>query len=67
MRSSSVENILVFLVLVVAADSAMGQSMSGHTAGQFQVSETGAATYTVPLTVPPGTAGMEPKLSLLVL
>lgn len=33
--------------------------------GAFEVSEAGAATYTVPLAVPPGTAGVEPKLSLV--
>ena len=40
------------------------QMISGHTAGQFQVNESGAATYTVPITVPPGTSGLEPGLSL---
>ena len=34
------------------------------TPGQFQVSESGAATYTIPIQVSPGIAGMEPKLSL---
>ncbi len=31
---------------------------------QFQVSESGAATYTIPIQGSPGVAGMEPKLSL---
>src|SRR5262245_44012613 len=32
--------------------------------GSFQVSPTGAAAYTVPIAVPPGTAGMAPSLSI---
>src|SRR5690242_20088779 len=34
------------------------------TPGQFAVSESGAATYTIPIQVPPGVAGVEPKLAL---
>lgn len=32
--------------------------------GQFNVSPSGAATYSVPVSVPPGVAGLEPKLAL---
>src|SRR5262249_18484503 len=32
--------------------------------GDFRVSSNGAAIYTIPLAVPPGTAGMAPALSL---
>ena len=36
----------------------------GSTAGSFDVSPQGAGTYTIPLTIPPGIAGMQPGLSL---
>jgi hypothetical protein len=32
--------------------------------GKFSVSPTGASSYTVPLEIPPGIAGLEPKLAL---
>ncbi len=38
--------------------------MSGYTAGQFQVNESGAATYAIPITVSPGTAGIKPNISI---
>ncbi len=39
-------------------------SLAGTTGGTFKVSESGAATYSVPITSPKGTAGVEPQLSI---
>jgi len=36
----------------------------GATAGELNVDKSGAATYSIPLWTTPGTAGMEPKISL---
>lgn len=36
----------------------------GSIAGEFSVTDSGAASYVVPIKVPPGTAGMAPELSL---
>ena len=54
-------SIIALLPALVVALSAQAQML---TPGQFQVSESGAATYTIPIQVSPGVGGMEPKLSL---
>ena len=48
----------LFTVLTGAASAQMALP------GSFAVTEGGAATYEIPIEVPPGTAGVEPKLSL---
>ncbi len=53
------------LLLVSATmPSAAQTTVAGTTPGAFSVSESGAATYRIPIKVPPGIAGMEPKLEL---
>ena len=39
-------------------------TVAGVTAGSFDVDQNGAANYSIPIAVPPGIAGMEPKLAL---
>jgi hypothetical protein len=52
---------LVLLALGwVAQVAAQGMALPG----KFEVTPTGAASYTVPIAVPPGTAGMTPSLSI---
>lgn len=38
---------------------------SGSVAGWFEVSDRGMATYTIPIEVPPGRAGLQPELTLV--
>jgi hypothetical protein len=40
-------------------------TVAGTMPGQFAVNESGAATYRIPIQIPPGVAGMEPKLELV--
>lgn len=50
--------------LLVGAMPALAQEVAGSTDAKFSVTPDGTAAYTVPLMVPPGTAGVAPKLSL---
>ena len=46
------------------ASAAPARTVAGRLPGTLSVDPTGAASYRIPLAVPPGTAGVEPSLSL---
>ncbi|MFH1334667.1 MAG: FG-GAP-like repeat-containing protein, partial [Pseudomonadota bacterium] len=62
--SSKHESSALPRVLTSATPLSQNDETVGTLPGKLSVSSTGAANYTIPIEVPPGTAGMTPKLSL---
>ena len=48
-----------------AAESGKVPGLSGRLPGAVKVESSGAATYSIPISVPPGTAGVAPNLSFV--
>ena len=54
----------LFTGLLYAAGAKAASAPAMITPGKFDVTASGAATYSIPIVIPPGTAGMVPQLSL---
>ena len=63
-RSSWLGVVFLMAALSVSTSARAQAPLVGTTAGQFEVDDSGAATYTIPITVPPGISGMRPEISL---
>ncbi|WP_353251768.1 SpvB/TcaC N-terminal domain-containing protein [Salinisphaera sp. PC39] len=64
MSTSIPQQTLSSLSLLIALSLNSALAAVGTTNSNFAVTPDGAASYSIPITVPPGTAGMEPRLQL---
>ena len=62
---SIIRNLFVLGTLTALPLMSQAQTTAGSTPGSFRVTESGAAEYRIPIRMPPGIAGMEPKLALV--
>src|SRR5580658_1683809 len=56
--------VLLLVTSVVLLNAEITFAAVGRTPGQFVVSQTGGAQYTIPIWAPPGPRGMQPNLTL---
>src|SRR5689334_10963280 len=67
-RQQTTRSLRIFAVVAVASIttcfSAAALAAVGATTGAFNVSQTGAAQYSIPIFAPPGAGGLKPGISL---
>ena len=56
---------VAFALLAATAPGTRAETVAGTTDGALSVDASGAANYAIPISVPPGVAGMQPDLSLI--
>src|SRR5919108_431763 len=60
------KGVILFALMSALALPAQAQTtVAGFTPASFRVTESGAAEYRIPIRMPPGIGGMEPKLALV--
>ena len=65
--TDTLRTLIIFLCSIAVsffAQCSFAATTPGATPGSFSVNESGAASYSIPIAIPPGTAGIQPTLSL---
>ena len=59
------KQVLILVIIFLNTTLLFGQASVGTLPGNLEVDMSGAATYSIPIYIPPGTNGMQPNVSLV--